>query len=293
MKREILILALIALIATHQASASLFNSKDLTLSLDQKDYYFLVGENAVIPLHSENTYGKTLNGMLIYSITQQISQQGFQFSSSNTQSTSLSIPDGKKDFYLNFGTSQSPATYKVGIKFQYNENGPREVSLEDITIHFVSQEAQKQNTNNEIKSSSREVQQNQQTQQTPNTFKSIQQQMNNMFGKQQTLQQRIQNNQIGQDSQALKHQIQKQLSEEQQTQKNFEKQLGKNPEFQAQHEKILNSGYNLTNANIYPESNNTGDFELTYKKQDGKEATLKGRMENGKIKWLPFGEDYS
>ncbi|RLI90448.1 MAG: hypothetical protein DRO89_05855, partial [Candidatus Altiarchaeales archaeon] len=46
------------------ANAGLFNSGDITFSVDQRDYYFMVGEDAIIPLHIENTYGKEINGIL-------------------------------------------------------------------------------------------------------------------------------------------------------------------------------------------------------------------------------------
>jgi len=94
-------------------------AKDISFAVDQSDYYFLTGEEAIINLDTENTYKKPINGLLSYVLTQEIFQQGFQYSSSNTQSTSFSVEEGENIIPLNFGTSDDPMTLTVNLIFTY------------------------------------------------------------------------------------------------------------------------------------------------------------------------------
>ena len=270
------------------ANAGLFNSGDITFSINQKEYYFKTGENAIIPLEIDNTYGKQINGMLSYTYTQEINQGGMHMSSSNTQTTSFSVKEGKNTENLDFGTSESPSTLSVSLKFSYTEKETRIVNLDDIKIHFVSDENQKQNQENKQTSSSEKYSSPQQSQQQ-DPFSQMQKEIDEMIGRnqqqnQQTTQQKMQNNQLGQDSSALKKQMQRQLQEQEQLKQDFQKQLSENPEFQQEHQRLLQQGYNLTSGSLNPTSENSGKFDLQYQKQNGETAELKGEMENGGIK---------
>ena len=293
-----LILAFILLIAP-AVNAGLFNSRDIVLSLNQTDYYFKTGENAIIHLYSDNTYGEPVNGMLTYSITQSINQGGFQYSSSNTQSTSFTIPKDKADIPINFGSSNSPEVLQVNLKFLYNENSQsREVNLDGLKIHFVSDTSQQPTNQKSISSSSQQTKSSSQSSsQQNNNFFSQQQkkiqneinQMNQMNSPQQTQQnsqQALQNNQMNQDSSALKHQMENQLAQQQQMKQDFQKSLVQNREFQREHQKLLNQGYKLTNASLNPSSKNTGNFKLDYQNKNGEHASLKGQMQDGKMQNL-------
>ena len=66
-------------------------AKDITFSLNQSEYYFLVGQQAVLPLEIDNRYNKQIDGMLSYTITQEVNQQGFHYSSTNTNSQPFSV----------------------------------------------------------------------------------------------------------------------------------------------------------------------------------------------------------
>lgn len=92
----------------------------------------------------------------------------------------------------------------------------------------------------------------------------------------------VQNNQLNQNTNVLKQQIEKQK----QLEKEFQENIGKNREFQEKHEQLIGQGYNLTNASYVALTNNTGSFELEYKKPNGKAATMKGEMDNGTLKNL-------
>jgi len=274
----------------YPTSNSVTNSKDLTFSLDQKEYYFKTGENAILELHVTNTYNTTLDGSLIYTITKSINQANFQYSNSNTQTTPLSIGKENRTIHLNFGTSNTPAILSVNLKFSYTVEKTKEVILNDILIHFVDNNSQKNDQQNSVSSSSQESQQPQQQDSLAAQEQKMQDMINQMNGnnQQQTQnsQQALENNQMAQDSSALKQEMQKQLQEQQQMKDEFQKQIAQNADFQKEHQKLLDMGYNMTNADLNPTSNNSGEFKLDYKKQNGEKASLQGQMQDGKMQNL-------
>jgi HEPN domain-containing protein len=269
MKVHILSVLLIIVLLIPTAYAA-----DIVLSVNQSDYYFLTGDEAVVPLVMDNTYGKSVNGQLSYTITQQINQQGFQYTSSNTQSTSFSVDEGTGTINLGFGTSDTPMTMNVGLTFSYTEKEHREVTLQDIKLHFVSQSSEIKNEQNSMQSSSQTVDEKNQ-QQDPSSESN-----------QPNPQELLQNNQISQDSSALKQQIEQQAQQQQQLNEEFLRQLALNEEFVAMHQELQQQGYNVSSASVNPTANNSGTFEINYEKEDGDRAVLEGEMQNGKMKEL-------
>ena len=266
------------------ANAGLFNSGDITLSVDQRDYYFMVGEDAIIPLHIENTYGKEINGILTYTYTQEINRGGMYMSYSNSQSTTFSVKKGKTTQNLNFGTSDNPATLDIDLKFVYTEKEPRVVNLEGIRIHFVTDESQKKNQPGGKSASSEKYSPPQQ-----NPFSQMQRQIDEMMRRSQqpqNPQQALQNNQMAQDSSALKKEIENQIRKQQEMKREFREKLFQNPELQKEHRELLSRGYNLTDADFNPISNDTGSFELRYQNLKGEKASISGEMNKGKIENL-------
>jgi len=258
---------------------------NIVMSVDQSTYYFKTGENAIIPMKLDNNYGKSITGDLQYSVTQQITQGIAQFSTSNTQSTTFTVIEGNQTAALNFGTSNSQVTYIANLSFNYNDGNDMTVALDPITIIFVSDESQKNNVQNKLQSSSEKATQTQNdpfAQQQQRLQERLDQMLQNQLSSQNS-QQRLQNNQIPQDSSALKQQIQRQSEERNQIQQEFQKQLASNGKFQELHQGLLQQGYNVTNGNLTPISNSTGDFEINYKNEQGKWAKIQGSMENGTV----------
>ena len=261
-------------------------AEDLVMYVDQSEYYFQVGENAVIPLEIENNYGRQISGMLQYTITQQIIQSNTQISSSNTQASVFVIDEGNQTVSLEFGIGDSLSTLTVNLNFIYNDDGIQtNVSLDPITIHFVSDESQKNNIENRMQSSS---QQGSTSQNSPlSQQQSIQQKLDELMNQQsnpsQDPQQRLQNSQLAQDSSSLKKEIQQQLQEENALKQEFEKQLLDNEEFLKSHQQFLHQGYNATSADLSPNSPSTGDFEINYENEQGKWAKIHGSMVNGTL----------
>ncbi|MFQ5441052.1 MAG: hypothetical protein ACE5DL_06280, partial [Nitrosopumilaceae archaeon] len=77
--------------------------------------------------------------------------------------------------------------------------------------------------------------------------------------------------------------IQEQLQEENQLKKEFENQLVSNEDFQKTHQQLLEQGYNVTNGNLDPISDSTGNFELNYENEQRKWAKIQGNMINGTL----------
>lgn len=284
----ILLIILFFIISINLVNAGLFSSGDITFSTNQKEYYFKVGENAVIPVEIKNTYGEQITGVLKYSYTQEINQGGMHFTNSNSQSTDFPVKDGTNTQNMDFGTSNNPSDIKVSLGFSYTKNEPRVVNLDGIIIHFVSDDNQKQNSPDKQSASSKkqsEASQQQGQNKEEDQFSKMQKQIQNMMQNQQnqqqaSAQQKLQNSQMNQDSSALKNQIQQQMQEQEGLKKEFQNNIANNPEFQKKHQELLDQGYKLTSGDINPSSNDSGSFDLHYQNQNNKEAELKGEMQN-------------
>jgi len=304
---KILVLTILLFICL--VSLQVVYAQDILLSTEQSEYYFKIGEKAIIPIEINSTYEKQISGLLQYTITQQINQGNVRFSNSNTEAKSLVVNEENQKISLDLGTSDTPSNLILNLNFNYNENGDRTVSLGPIRIHFVSDDSQKNNQQNKMQSSSQPNTQSKQQDLFSQQEQQMEQRLNELLGNQQDLfsqqeqqmeqrlnellgnqqnpsqnqQQLLQNNQLSQDSNALKQQIQKQVQQQEQIKKEFEKQLLSNNGFLNKHQKLLENGYNVTNSILNPMSNGTGSFDLKYKNTDGKWATLQGNMKNGTI----------
>ncbi|HJT84593.1 MAG TPA: hypothetical protein VJ697_08930 [Nitrososphaeraceae archaeon] len=299
----------ISLLLVFLFSSKYVYAQDILFSTDQTEYYFKIGDEAIIPIQINNTYGNQVSGILQFSITQQINQGNVQFSNSNSEAKSLIINEGNQKISLDLGTSDSPSNLIMNLNFDYNENGDRTVPLGPITIHFVTNDSQKNNQQNKMQSSSQPKTQSQQQDLFSQQEQQMEQSLNDLFDNQQDLfsqqeqqmeqrldellqnqqtpsqnpQQRLQNNQLSQDSNALKQQLQKQVQQQEQIKKEYEKRLLSDNDFLNKHQKLLENGYNITDDIFNPVSNDTGSFDIKYNNTDGKWASLQGNMKNGTI----------
>jgi len=267
-------------------------AEDIVMSVNQSVYYFLVGEQATIPIELNNSYGKQINGLLEYTIKQEVSQQWFQYSSTNTKSTSVIIETGKNTVPLSFGTSNTPLTLEVDMSLSYDEKEQRDVNLDKITINFVSDNSQKKNKQEKLQSSSQKSSGSQQQNPLKQSSQQMQQEMEANKQQAQTPQQRLQNNQLAQDSFALKQQIQKQIREQKQLKEEFQKQLSQNEEFQKYDEQLQKQGFNQENMEFFQEGNRT-NLELNYKDIKNQTATIKAEFANNTIQKIELKKNNS
>lgn len=279
--KKLLLLALLVLLIPFQVAFA----DDIGMSSEQSSYYFTIGENAIVTIDVENNYGQPVSGVLQYTITHEIRQGNTQISSSNSDASNLTINEGKQSLSLDFGTSNSPSTMIANLRFNYNNGNEMNLFLGPIEIVFVADESQKNNSQNPMQSSSQQGSPASQSNPS-NPQQSIQQRLDELFNQSplaQDPQQRLQNNQMAQDSSALKQQIQEQLQKENELQTEFEKRILSNEKFQNLHQQMLDDGYNFTQGSLNPTTNSTGTFEANYENAEGKWGKIQGSVDNGAI----------
>src|SRR5919112_1932870 len=274
----VLLSLFIFLISLHAVYA-----QDILFSTKQTEYYFKIGEEAIIPIEINSTYGKQISGILQYTIAEQINQGNVQFSNSNTEAKSLVINEENQKISLDLGTSDTPSNLIMNLNFNYNENGSRTVSLGPIIIHFVSDDSQKNNIQSKTQSSSQQNTQSQQQDLFSQQEQQIEQRLNELLENPQDLFSQQEQQMEQRLNELLENQQNPSQKQQEQIKKEFEKQLSYNNDFLNRHQKLLENGYNVTNDILNPMSNDTGSFDITYKNTDGKWATLQGNMKNGTI----------
>ncbi len=251
-------------------------AEDIIFSLNQSEYYFLVGQDAIIVMGVNNTHGKQIEGQLIYTITQEINQGGFYSSNVHSQSKLFVVENGKTEMNFAFGTSDQPTTLRVKLEFDYNEGGQTKIELDEFLIYFVENQNQQKNEEDPMQSSSEKSEQ--QSQEQP--------QQEPQEPQQHPTSSKIQNNQMNQDTKALKQQMDKQVQEQKQMEEEFKKNLENNSELQEKHQELMDKGYAPEKTSLDPSANDSGKFEFNYSKPGGEKASLKGEMKNGTMENL-------
>jgi hypothetical protein len=94
------------------------------------------------------------------------------------------------------------------------------------------------------------------------------------------MQNRIQNNQLNQNTQSLKNQMQQEIQEKQKAKEEFANNLGTKESFQEKHSEILNEGYTLSRTDIDASDKDNGNFNLEYQNEAGDSLKLEGSMHN-------------
>lgn len=247
---------------TANASAGFF-SDDIIFSTPQKDYYFLVGEEAGIIFNTSNDLDHSVTGTITYTVDGP--------GTHNSQSATFTVQDAKNSSGISFGTSDTPLSLTLEIRFEFED---QYVIIDSIGIHFVKQEEEKQNEQDKQKSS-----------QEKNKQKSQEQKPQEQQPQQQSTQQKAANNQAPQSGQEMKQNMQRDAQRAQQAKEEFMEELQKNEELQKEHEQLQKEGFQQTGGDIRPKVNDSssGKFELNYKDSQGNEATLSGKMENGTV----------
>lgn len=258
---------------------------EITFSVNQTEYYFLVGEEAMISIETENNYDKEIIGMMTHTINHEINQQGFQYSSSNTNSQQFSVGKGNNVVNLAFGSSADPAVLKVKLSFNYDDKEKMVVDLDEIVIHFVKEESQKQNQENQMESSSEKVSEQQNEQEQQNNQQQSQEQQEQYSQQQSETQQKANSMQQNtqQDMNSLKNQMQQEMQEIEQMKQEFGENVENNSEFKEAMEQLEKAGYKPESKELNPTDNESGDFKYDFKKENGETASISGSMEEGNM----------
>ncbi len=246
-------------------SASLA-SAEVSLKVNNTDYYFNIGEDAVIPLTVNNT-GESLTGTLTYSLEQSVNTGSFQYSSFNSRTVPFNVQKGVKVIPLNFGSSNAESTLTATLTFAYEEGGvEKEARLPSFKIHFTSKASKVKGK--PLTSSTSVKKQGSQAQKRQG---------------QSAASRKVQNNQLSQDTSALKREIAEQRRKMEALEKRFEKNLESNPEFQRMVEELKSKGYSLKEKRLNPSTNTSGSFTYNYQDKAGRVKELSGSLYNNTL----------
>ncbi|MBU3923766.1 MAG: hypothetical protein KJ592_02520 [Nanoarchaeota archaeon] len=238
-------------------------SDDVVFSTGQKDYYFLVGQEAGIVLNISNDLGRDVSGVISYNLV----GPGVN----NVQSFSYVVVDGESSNGIGFGSLSGPADMIFGLKFVYED---KEVLLEGIGVHFVEKPEEQKNEGDEKKSSEKsaksEVGSRESEEEQP---------------RQQSMQQKVSNNQAAQNGQEMKETMNRDAERAEEAKKEFMEELQKNEELAKAHGEMTKEGFGQSGGEINPDvgDSSSGNFKFDYKDAEGNEASLEGRMENGTL----------
>ena len=94
---------------------------------------------------------------------------------------------------------------------------------------------------------------------------------------------KLQNNQLPQDSEALREKFKDDVEQSQQAEQQFKEELLKDETFEKLNQELQEDGYELTDAVFNTESNDTGNFTLDYQNSQGEWANLQGSMNDGQL----------
>lgn len=107
----------------------------ITLSVDRQEYYFPAGEPAEIPVLAESTFLHGVNGTLQFSTDQQLQKAGTILISTRNRVSQITIMPGLSFMNLSAGTASVPTDYRVHVSFDYTDTSPVNVSLPEIIVH--------------------------------------------------------------------------------------------------------------------------------------------------------------
>jgi hypothetical protein len=287
MKKKLIILLILILCIIPLTIAK---SDELIIKTNQSEYYFVVGQNSVIPLDITNEYEKELNGIVSYTTSSQIQQGGFSYSSTNTNQQSFSIPKESGKISISLGTANNPTKIDFDFQFTYTDPSDEEMilTLPTITVYFVQKEEEKKENKQEQQSSCQskeeinKEQEKQKEQQQKELEKQLKEQQK-IEEVQNQMQNKLQNNQMNQNTQNLKNQMQKEIQEKNQLKKDFENNLKNKQEFKEKENELTKEGYKQTNSDYNSINSTNGEFKIKYENNQGQKQEITGSLKNNSI----------
>lgn len=259
------------------------SAADITLSTDQMDYYFVLGQTAEIPVAISNSYGHAVTGMLQSTTTESSTQYGVQMSSTNSRSQDYTAVEGDSVLTVSAGTADSEKTLKIQLSFAYTDSTPLTATLGEITVHFVKDSSQVQKTKEQVTSTTSAGQSGSSSSSSSSMSTSFQyvQQIQQQSSSSSSGQD-LQNNQMAQDTSALKQQLEQEQARSEQRQAEFLRLLNADPTYGGVNATLTNSSYPLGKLEPNPVSNDTGTFTAEFSGSGGSVA-VSGSMTNGVV----------
>jgi len=274
-----LVLLLFVAMLVPAASAS-----GITITSDKTDYYFALGDTAAISLPVSNTYDHDIDGTLQFTTVEQLQNTGSSLTSTKNRVYTTTIPSGNSHLNISAGTSTKPESIQIQVAFQYSDPSATQVTLPAITVHFVqdpSQYSQSQGGQQTSTSSAATSAFGSSSVQIVQQSVSVQQQAGRDAS--QSSSSALQNNQMSQDTSALKEQLQREAAEKEQEKNAFNSALDADPLVQQVNETLVADGYSRASVDTNPTSGSDGSFAMTYQNAAGEQVNLNGAMTQGVV----------
>jgi hypothetical protein len=234
---------------------------EVTLSIPQSEYYFLTGDEAIIPLTLVSTCDHDITGTLKQVITPVMPEPA---SPSIHERTFAAFTD-ERTVSLSVLRSNVPADYRLMLMFSYPEAGGRVSTLGEIGIHFVTSMEENAAGHHPLVSTDSA---NPQVMSTPGS-------PSEENPDEHTPDSKLQNNQISQDTTALKNQLANESNQSARDLSELEGYLMADPLMVPLVQSLTGAGFTLEKTDITPVSDTSGTFLLTYSSGTMK-AQIKG-----------------
>ncbi len=308
------------------------HAENVTFSTAQSEYYFVPGERPAIPLDLRNDHGRAVAGLLSFTVSQDSGQGNVQTRTVNAGSQRFEVRAGNNTVMIDLGAVAPPARLEVDLSFSYNDGfDPWTVEIGPIVAHVVGDPSEARNEPSPMSGQAQAGAGGQQQQGQPGGQQQGQggqgQGQRQQPGGQQQGQggqgqgqpggqqqgqggqgqqgqggqppapdplDRLQNNQMAQDSAALRRQIQSQLQEEAASQNRFAETLSADPVFAEQHRRMLGDGYEVAGGSLdpLPGEEEGGAFEIQYQSPERGSASIRGEMEGGRVTEMDVRSEY-
>ena len=256
----------------------------ITISSDKTDYYFGLGETATIALPVSNTYDHDIEGTLQFSTVEQLQNTGSVMTSTKNRVYTTTIPSGNSHINISAGTSNVPESIRIQVAFQYTDPSATQVTLPEITVHFVQDPSQ--NTGQQgstVTSSSGAASSAFGSSSVQIVQQSVSAQQQAGRDGSQSASSALQNNQLSQDTSALKEQLQREAAEKEQVKTEFAKNLEADPLVRQVNGTLAADGFFRQSADTNPSSGTDGSFAMTYQNAAGEQVNLQGAMSQGTV----------
>jgi hypothetical protein len=259
---------------------------NVTITANQTDYYFAVGENAALSFPVSSTYSGEINGIVRVTTIGQLQNAGTVLAITKNSVYPLAFPAGNTFLNVSAGTSAKTESVKVRIAYQYTDGAPILVTLPDLNVHFVQNLSLYAGlSGNPVASSSGAGLPgglgNSSVQLSPQ-FVSAQNQSGRDVATSYSPSSPIssQNGQMFQDTSALKAQIAQAAAQQARNQNRFNANLVADPLFQKVNATLAADGFFREEATLDPTDSGNGTFSMNYQDATGRQVSLAGAMES-------------
>ena len=254
----LLLAAAAAWAAAGAPAAAAQGGEAIEFTVEQSEYYFVAGGEAVIDMEVRNEHGRNVGGTLSHTVTETVSSGGAAAQMRRSDAVPFTVAAGNSSVRIDLGAGAVPSTKLFELSFTYTEGAvSRFVALGPITIHTVADESQADNRPDPVSGRSQQGAPPPQGQQAP-----PQGQQQGGAGQPQGQGQqpprppdphsRLQNNQMDQDSSALRRQIQERVEEEARERDALAERLFADEKFAERHAELLEEGYAVTRSAVDP-----------------------------------------